>query len=140
VILDLADPLHPTIISEYTETVSGGVHNVFIVGDLVYATHGGTRDMHIIDVSDLDNPREVGRWGLDNPNRVLHDIFIKDGVAYLSYWDDGLVILDLGGAGKGGTPTDGDGRTTSSPVMRSSRPIGTRSRCSSPLATSTSST
>jgi hypothetical protein len=106
VILDLADPLHPTIISEYTETVSGGVHNVFIVGDLVYATHGGTRDMHIIDVSDLDNPREVGRWGLDNPNRVLHDIFIKDGVAYLSYWDDGLVILDLGGAGKGGTPTE----------------------------------
>jgi hypothetical protein len=106
VILDLADPLHPTIISEYTETVSGGVHNVFIVDDLVYATHGGTRDMHIIDVSDLDNPHEVGRWGLDNPNRVLHDIFIKDGIAYLSYWDDGLVILDLGGAGKGGTPTE----------------------------------
>ena len=105
VILDLADPLHPTIISEYTETVSGGVHNVFIVGDLVYATHGGTRDMHIIDVSDRDNPREVGRWGIDNPNRVLHDIFIKDGIAYLSYWDDGLVILDLGGADKGGTPT-----------------------------------
>ncbi len=106
VILDLADPLHPTIISEYTETVSGGVHNVFIVGDLVYATHGGTRDMHIIDVSDRSNPREVGRWGLDNPNRVLHDIFIKDGIAYLSYWDDGLVILDLGGAHKGGTPTE----------------------------------
>lgn len=106
VILNLADPLHPTVISEYTETLSGGVHNVFIVGDLVYATHGGTRDMHIIDVSDRANPREVGRWGLDNPNRVLHDIFVKDGIAYLSYWDDGLVILDLGGANKGGTPTE----------------------------------
>ncbi|MFN2431470.1 MAG: hypothetical protein ABR599_01375 [Gemmatimonadota bacterium] len=106
VVLGIDDPHHPTILSEYTETVSGGVHNTFIVGDLVYAVHNGTRDMHIIDVSDRARPREVGRWGIENPNRVLHDVFIKDGIAYLSYWDDGLVILDLGGAGKGGTPTE----------------------------------
>lgn len=106
VILDTSDPLHPTIAGEYTETVSGGVHTTWIVGELVYATHNGTGDMRIIDVSDRANPREVGRWGLEKQNRVLHDIFIKDGIAYLSYWDDGLVILDLGGAGKGGTPTE----------------------------------
>ena len=105
VVLDISDPRHPTIASEYTETVPGGVHTTWIVDDLVYATHNGTGDMKIIDVSDRANPREVGSWGVDNPNRVLHDIFIKDGIAYLSYWDDGLVILDLGGAGKGGTPT-----------------------------------
>ena len=105
VILDITDPLHPTIASEYTETVPGGVHTTWIVGELIYLTHNGTGDMRIIDVSDRANPREVGRWGIDNPNRVLHDIFVKDGIAYLSYWDDGLVILDLGGAGKGGTPT-----------------------------------
>ncbi len=105
VVLDISDPHHPTILSEYTETVSGGVHNTFIVGDLVYAVHNGTRDMHIIDVSDRETPGEVGRWGLDHPNKVLHDVFVKDGIAYLSYWDDGLVILDLGGAGRGGTPT-----------------------------------
>ncbi|HUF89479.1 MAG TPA: hypothetical protein VMR66_05820 [Gemmatimonadota bacterium] len=105
-VLDIADPLHPTVFSEYTETVTGGVHNTFIVGDLVYAVNNGTRDMHIIDVTDRRNPREVGRWGLPNPNKVLHDVFVKDGIAYLSYWDDGLVILDLGGAGKGGTPAE----------------------------------
>jgi hypothetical protein len=105
VVLDITDPRHPTISGEYTETVSGGVHTTWIVGELVYATHDGTGDMKIIDVSDRAHPREVGHWGFDNPNRVLHDIFIKDGIAYLSYWDDGLVILDLGGAGKGGTPT-----------------------------------
>jgi hypothetical protein len=105
VVLDISDPLHPTIASEYTATVSGGVHTTWIVDELVYATHDGTGDMKIIDVSDRANPKEVGSWGIDNPNRVLHDIFIKDGIAYLSYWDDGLVILDLGGAGKGGTPT-----------------------------------
>jgi hypothetical protein len=106
VILDITDPLHPTIASEYTETVPGGVHTTWIVGELVYLTHNATGDMRIIDVSDRANPREVGRWGIDSPNRVLHDIFVKDGIAYLSYWDDGLVILDLGGAGKGGTPTE----------------------------------
>lgn len=105
VILDITDPLHPTVAGEYTETVPGGVHTTWIVGELVYATHNGTGDMRIIDVSDRANPKEVGRWGVDHQNRVLHDIFIKDGIAYLSYWDDGLVILDLGGAGKGGSPT-----------------------------------
>ena len=106
VVLDISDPLHPTIASEYTETVPGGVHTTWIVGELVYLTHNATGDMRIIDVSDRANPREVGRWGIDNPNRVLHDIFVKDGITYLSYWDDGLVILDVGGAGKGGTPTE----------------------------------
>jgi hypothetical protein len=105
VILDITDPLHPTVAGEYTETVPGGVHTTWIVGELVYATHNGTGDMRIIDVSDRANPKEVGSWGMDHQNRVLHDIFIKDGIAYLSYWDDGLVILDLGGAGKGGSPT-----------------------------------
>jgi hypothetical protein len=106
VILDISEPLHPRIAGEYTATVPGGVHTTWIVGNLVYATHNATGDMKIIDVSDRANPKEVGHWGFDNPNRVLHDIFVKDGIAYLSYWDDGLVILDLGGAGKGGTPTE----------------------------------
>lgn len=105
VILDISDPHHPTIASEFTETVTGGVHNTFIVGDLVYLVNNGTRDMHIVDVSDRENPKEVGRWGLDHANKVLHDVFVKDGIAYLSYWDDGLVILDLGGLGRGGSPT-----------------------------------
>ena len=105
VILNISDPHHPTVYSEYTETVTGGVHNTFIVGNLVYLINNGTRDLHIVDVSDRENPKEVGRWGLDHPNKVLHDVFVKDGIAYLSYWDDGLVVLDLGGAGKGGSPT-----------------------------------
>jgi hypothetical protein len=106
VILDTSDPKHPRIAGEYTATVSGGVHTTWIVDDLVYATHNGTGDMRIIDVSDRANPKEVGRWGVEHQNRVLHDIFVKDGITYLSYWDDGLVMLDLGGADKGGTPTN----------------------------------
>ena len=107
VLLELADPAHPTILSEYTETVTGGVHNVWIRGDLdlVYAAHNGTSEMHIIDISDPRSPREVGRWGLDKPVKTLHDVIVQDGYAYLSYWDDGAVMLDVGAGTHGGTPT-----------------------------------
>ena len=108
VILDLSEPAHPAVLSEYTETVTGGVHNVWVYGehDLVYACHNGTSDMHIIDISDPLNPREVGRWGLDAPGKTLHDVIVQDGYAYLSYWDDGLIMLDAGAGTHGGTPTE----------------------------------
>jgi hypothetical protein len=103
-VFSLADPAHPELVSEYTETLTSGVHNVFWVGSLVYCVNDGTGDMHIIDVSDAAAPREVGRWGLPVEGRALHDVWVQEGVAYLSYLGDGLVILDVGGAGKGGTP------------------------------------
>lgn len=107
VLLDLSRPAHPSILSEYTETVTGGVHNVWIRGDLdlVYACHNGTSDLHIIDISEPRNPREVGRWGLDKPAKTLHDVIVQDGYAYLSYWDDGAIMLDVGAGTHGGTPT-----------------------------------
>ena len=107
VFLDLSTPAHPEILSEYTETVTGGVHNVWISGEheLVYAVHNGTRAVHVIDISDPEAPREVGRWGIDSQQRSLHDVMVQDGYAYVSYWDDGVVILDVGAGSHGGTPT-----------------------------------
>jgi hypothetical protein len=108
VILDLSTPAHPTIASEYTATVTGGVHNVWIEpNDMLYAVHNGTSNMHIIDISDPTNPREVGVWGIEKSanQKSLHDIIVQEGYAYLSYWDDGLVVLDVGAGTHGGTPT-----------------------------------
>ncbi|MDH3272290.1 MAG: Ig-like domain-containing protein [Gemmatimonadota bacterium] len=106
VLLDLSEPAHPTILSEYTETLTGGVHNVWISGEheLVYAVHNGTRAVHVIDISDPAAPTEVGRWGIDNEQRSLHDVIVQDGYAYVSYWDDGAVVLDVGAGTHGGTP------------------------------------
>ncbi|MCB0717090.1 MAG: Ig-like domain-containing protein [Bacteroidetes bacterium] len=108
VLLDLSSPSHPTVLSEYTETVTGGVHNTWIDGEnnLVYAVNDGTRDIHIIDISNPKKPKEVGRWGLDKENKSLHDVIVQDGYAYLSYWNDGLVTLDVGAGTHGGTPTE----------------------------------
>lgn len=106
VILDIRDPAHPQLISSFTEGLTSGIHNTWIEGDLVYAINNGTRDVHIIDISDPANPMEAGRWGLDREGKYVHDVMVKDGLAYLSYWDDGLIILDVGAGIKGGTPTD----------------------------------
>ena len=108
VLLDLSTPAHPKILSEFTETVTGGVHNVWIDGehDLVYACHNGTRDLRIIDIKDPAQPREVGRWSLPNEDRGLHDVIVQDGYAYLSYWDDGLIMLDVGAGTHGGSPAE----------------------------------
>lgn len=105
VILDLQDPAHPTIASEFWETLTGGVHNSYIDGDLVYAVHNGTADVHIIDISDPRAPEQIGRWGVpSHPEKYLHDVWVKDGIAYLSYWDDGLIIVDVGNGIRNGTP------------------------------------
>ncbi|MFN2382969.1 MAG: LVIVD repeat-containing protein [Gemmatimonadota bacterium] len=100
----LEDPAHPRLVSEFTESLTSGVHNVFWVGKLIYATNDGTGDMNIIDVSDPEHPKEIGRWGLPVIGKSLHDVWVQDGILYMSYMMDGLVILDVGGAGKGGTP------------------------------------
>ena len=115
VFLDLADPLHPKVLSEYTATVSAGVHSAFIDGHYVYLTDDGARALKIIDFRDPRKPREVARWQMENRHtledpsgqtngRYLHDVQVKDGLAYLAYFKDGAVILDVGNGIKGGSP------------------------------------
>ena len=106
VVLDLADPAHPVIADSYTKDLTGGVHNVFFAGDILYAIHNGTLDVHILDISDPDDVEEVGRWGIERPGKYLHDIWVADGLAYVSYWNDGVYILDVGDGRWGGTPTE----------------------------------
>ncbi|HUQ30938.1 MAG TPA: Ig-like domain-containing protein, partial [Pyrinomonadaceae bacterium] len=111
--LDTTDPAHPKVLSEYTETVTGGVHSAYIDGHYVYLTDDATGSIRVIDFADVKAPKEVARWQVENPlvetggiqgGRYLHDVQVKDGLAYLAYWRDGLVILDVGNGVKGGSP------------------------------------
>ena len=106
VLLDLTDPAHPVITDTYTKDLTGGVHNVFFSGDMLYAIHDGTLDVHVLNVADPNDVEEVGRWGIDKPGKYLHDIWVVDGLAYVSYWNDGVYILDAGDGRWGGTPTE----------------------------------
>ena len=118
VFLDTSDPLRPKVLSEYTTTVTGGVHSAYINGHYVYLTDDATGSLRVIDFADVKNPKEVARWevessgqmqvsypeGVSTSGRYLHDVQVIDGLAYLAYWRDGLVILDVGRGIKGGSP------------------------------------
>src|SRR5262245_11702905 len=120
VFLDTTDPAHPKVLSEYTETVTGGVHSAFIDGHYIYLTDDATGSLRVIDFKDVKSPKEVARWQVEShrpkaegngssvfqfsDGRYLHDVQVKDGLAYLAYWRDGLVILDVGAGLKGGSP------------------------------------
>jgi hypothetical protein len=108
VVFDASDPCHPKPISAYTETVSGGVHSSFVYQGHVYLTDDATGSLRVIDIRNPYEPKEVGRWQTEQTEigRYVHDVDVKDGLAYLSYWNDGLVILDVGNGIKGGSPTN----------------------------------
>ena len=113
VIASLDDPRHPKPIAEFTDGMEAGVHSAFIYrqapfGTHVFATNDGTGAIHVINIDDPAKPREVARWRTDRPDdgRTLHDVDVQDGLAYLSYWNDGLVILDVGNGMKGGSPAN----------------------------------
>ncbi len=106
VILSFEDAAHPKAIAEFTETVTGGVHSTYVYKAHVYLTDDATGSMRVIDIRDPYHPKQVARWQVERPEagRTLHDIDVRDGLATLSYWNDGLVILDVGNGMKGGTP------------------------------------
>ena len=113
VICSLEDPAHPKPIAEFTEGVTGGVHSAFIYkqekfGTHIYLTNDGTGALHVIDINDPYHPKEVAQWKTNRPDagRSLHDIDLRDGLLYASYWNDGLVILDVGNGMKGGSPSN----------------------------------
>ncbi|MBP2647815.1 MAG: hypothetical protein H6Q77_1439 [Gemmatimonadetes bacterium] len=106
VIFEASDPCHPKPIAEYTETVQGGVHSSYVYQGHVYLTDDATGSMRVIDITDPYKPHEVARFQTEQTEegRYLHDIMVVDGLAYLSYWNDGLVIVDVGNGMKGGSP------------------------------------
>ena len=106
VILDVADPANGVrVVSRYDDQLKGGVHNVFVHRDHVYAVNNGRR-FDIISIEDPSEPYRVGRFELDTPGHAIHDVWVVDGVAFTSNWGDGVYAIDVGGGGKGGAPNN----------------------------------
>jgi len=95
VILDVSDPYNVTISAEYNDDMTGGVHNVFIYENHVYAVNNG-RKYDIINIDDPSNPFRVGVYEMDTPGHSIHDVWIENGIAYSSNWSDGVVAVDIG--------------------------------------------
>jgi hypothetical protein len=113
-IWDVTDPTKPRALKQ--NFLDFPVHNTFIwqQGDKAYmlvVDDVNVQDLHIVDVSKPQSPKEIAVTGqLDWPEDIadefgdaaatfLHDVWVQDNggqvIAYLSYWDAGLVLLDV---------------------------------------------
>ena len=106
-LLDLSNPLAPTEITRFTNTLTNGVHNAWIEGDFVYLVVDGTSanaGLRILDISDPQNPTIAASFY--GGSSFLHDVYVRDGLAFLSHWDAGLIVLDVGNGMAGGSPAN----------------------------------
>lgn len=82
------------------------IHNSFLDGSTLYLTANGAEGnpLVVVDVGG-DAPTELARWALTDHDdawrdvmpalRSLHDVWVRDGLAALAYWDAGTYLLDV---------------------------------------------
>ena len=102
IFIDISEPSNPQILSNFEASDRGGVHNLFLYKDRAYLVSSVDQGMTIIDISDPTQPWESGFWmnQAEGFSSFIHDVFIRDDMAFLSVSNDfgnigGLVILDL---------------------------------------------
>jgi len=69
----------------------------------VFAISNTTR----YDIINIENPTKPYRESfveLSTPGHAIHDVWVVDGLAYSSWWKDGVVVTDVGNGKYGGTP------------------------------------
>lgn len=106
---DLSDPTKPQLLSRFTSPkITRGVHTTEIqtVNGRLYAflsVNGGEHPprLMIVDLTDPSQPSEV--FTRDISGSFIHDVYVRDGILFTAEWNNGMVIFDIGGGGKGGT-------------------------------------
>jgi len=98
-----------TVVATFRDDLERGVHNLWIEEidgvPYVFAAENGfdeTGGLHILDLSQIDQPIPVAHYY--GGSSGVHDVYVRDGLAFVSHWDLGLVILDVGNGIAGGDP------------------------------------
>lgn len=112
-IFTLDDPLHPKLAAEFVDPVTSGVHSAYVhtqakYGRFVYLTADGQGRLYIVNIDDPAHPKQVATWETPRTDsgRYLHDLMVVDGILYMAYLGDGMVMLDVGNGIKGGSPSN----------------------------------
>ena len=98
-IVNVADPLNPTLAGQYLAPDDAEVNDVFVAGSYAYVpmVSGATWPrtdgwLRIVDVSDAVSPTEVGAY--DTPGDARR-AFVGDSIAYVADGEAGLRLLDV---------------------------------------------
>ncbi len=114
-IWDVTDPTQPRALKQNFLSKQNGIHNTYIWQQgsnayLIAVDDVDTRDVIIVDITKPQSPKEIIRVGapdwpdldfseVEGPAIFLHDVWVQENndkvIAYLSYWDAGLVLLDV---------------------------------------------
>lgn len=110
-IFDVSDPTKPFALKQNFLDKANGIHNTFIWQDgdnayLIAVDDVDLRDVIVVDITKPYSPKEIARVGapdwpdlgfseVEGASVFLHDVWVQGGIAYLSYWDAGLVLLDV---------------------------------------------
>jgi hypothetical protein len=115
-VYELADPAHPSFLGS-ASVGPRGVHTVSLstINGRLYAfaamnpgfSGNETEDkpaLMIYDLSDPSSPALVHREPIE-PNYGIHDTYVRDGLAFVFAWNEGVIIYDVGNGISGGTPS-----------------------------------
>ncbi|MEM1093566.1 MAG: choice-of-anchor B family protein [Bacteroidota bacterium] len=98
-IWDLEDLDSPELLTEYEASVPAIDHNIYVVGDRAYLANY-TSGLRILDISDIENPVEVGFFDTypDNDRAVFAGVwtsypFFGDGTVAISSQGEGLFMV-----------------------------------------------
>ena len=114
-IYDVSDPTKPHALKQNFLPKANGIHNTYVWEDngnayLIAVDDVDLRDVIIINITNPASPKVVTRTGapdwpdldfseIEGPAVFLHDVWVQENagktIAYLSYWDAGLVLLDV---------------------------------------------
>ena len=114
VIYSLTNPAKPVQIARFQnadtdpgvhtaeiQTVNGKLYG-FLSIDPRSSTSTPAR-LVIVDLSTPTAPTQVYSAVMGTP--FVHDVYVRDGILMTALWNDGISIFDIGGGGKGGSPS-----------------------------------
>ena len=95
-IYDVTDKTNPQEVS-FTSYAGANTHNAWLSddGSVLLTTDEVTGgDLHIWDVSNPTRPLAITTWTA-NPNAIIHNVTVKGDSAYISYYTEGLQVVDI---------------------------------------------
>ncbi|MEW6733470.1 MAG: choice-of-anchor B family protein [Acidobacteriota bacterium] len=96
-IVDISNPAKPKEIAHYEDDLPNGVHDLFVTDRYVYLCDNGKSLLHIIDISEVRNPKLAGTF---KSNGYTHDLTIVGNIGYIANIRGGFRIVDLANPAK----------------------------------------
>jgi hypothetical protein len=112
----LSDPAHPAPLGS-ASVGPRGAHTVTLstINGRSYAfaamnpgfSGNATEDMPALMIYDITDPAvpTLARREPIQPHYGIHDTYVRDGIAFVFAWDEGVIIYDVGNGIRGGTPS-----------------------------------